>query len=70
MDGISVGCGSAPPWAVLAPDLDVGAWAWVQTRVVKPACALPPRGQPAHRGGATASVGVVDFVSIFLLRDN
>ena len=37
MDQIGVGSGGAPPLAVSAPDLDVGAWAWVQTRVNLPA---------------------------------
>ena len=31
VDRISVGFGGVPPRAVSAPDLDVGAWAWVQT---------------------------------------
>ena len=32
-----MGFGGAPPWAVSVPDLDVGAWAWVKTRVNRPA---------------------------------
>ena len=35
--GFVWGFGDASPWAVSAPDLDVGGWAWVQTRVNRPA---------------------------------
>ena len=57
--GLVWGLEGAPPWAVSAPDLDVGAWAWVHTRVNRP---LPPRGRPLVEAGAKASVGVVDPV--------
>ena len=29
---ISVGIAGAPPWAISAPDLAVGTWAWAQTK--------------------------------------
>ena len=47
MDRIGVGFGGAPPWAVSAPDLDVGAWAWVQIKVNRPAL--------SHRTGVRSS---------------
>ena len=39
----------APPWAVSAPDLDVGAWAWVQTRVNRPALSCRAGGRSSRQ---------------------
>ena len=44
-----MGFGGAPPWAVPAPDLDVGAWAWVQTRVNRPALSRHAGGRSSRQ---------------------
>ena len=49
---------------VSAPDLDVGAWAWVQTRVNRPALSRPSGGR-ASRQEQKRSAAVVDPVCIF-----
>ena len=49
MDRISVGVGGAPPWAVSAPGLVVGAWAWVQTRVNRPALSSRAGGRSSRQ---------------------
>ena len=59
-----MGFGGAPPWAVSASDLDVGAWSMGADKG-KPACALAPRGRPLVEAGAKASLGVVDPVCLF-----
>ena len=46
MDRISTEFGGALPWAS-APGLDLGAWAWVQTRVNRPTL--------THRAGGRSS---------------
>ena len=51
---ISVGIAGAPPWAVSAPDLAVGMWAWVQTRENR----RSPAARTRARRGASESVWV------------
>ena len=45
-----MGIAGAPPWAVSAPDLDVGAWARVQTTVNQPALSRPLAALPSKNG--------------------
>ena len=52
-----MGIGGRPPWAVSGPDLDVGAWTWVQTRINRPALSV--------EAGTKASVGMVAPVCVF-----
>ena len=49
VDRSSVVFGGAPPWAVSAPDHHVGAWAWVQTRVIRPALSLRAGGRRSRQ---------------------
>ena len=44
-----MGFGGAPPWAVSSPDLDVGASAWVQTRVNQPALSRRAGGRSSRQ---------------------
>ena len=46
---ISVGFGSAPPWAVPAPDLDMGTWPWVQTGVNRSALSCHAGGRSSRQ---------------------
>ena len=67
MDRISVGFGGAPPWAVSAPGLDVGAWAWVQTRVNRPALSRRAGGRSSRQERKPLWAGLTRCV-YFLLR--
>ena len=44
-----MGFGGAPPWAVSAPDHDVVAWAWVQTRGNRPALSRRAGGRSSRQ---------------------